>query len=179
MDEGKRNRSPLIPPCLCVSVVNLKLAEEIRDFGLGPVHRSDKLPPHHAIAVDDVSLRKFERAIEPIALAAGIAHGKQAHVVVLHELLVSALVHVNTHREHGHALRLQSPLHFDQRWKFLHAWSAPGCPEVEDHNLPVKLAERDFVLRILNGEIGRYRSNPRWPRRAIASGKRNQKNEAD
>src|SRR5579859_6378077 len=101
MDEGTRNRSPPISPRLCVSLVSLKLAQEIRDLGLGPVHRANELAPHHAIAVDDVNFGKFERTVEPVALAAGIAHRKQAHVVVLHELLESALVHVNAHREYG------------------------------------------------------------------------------
>src|ERR1051326_2316441 len=179
MDEVKRNKLSLTSPCLRVSVVNLKLAEEICDFGLGPVHRADKLPSHHAIAVDDISLREFERAIKPVALAAGIAHRKQAHVVIFHELLVSALVHVNAHRQHGHALVLKAPLHFHQRRKFLHAWSAPRRPEVEDYNLPVKLTERHFVLRILHRELWRSRPNAWRPRRAIASRKRNQKNDGN
>src|SRR5437667_2733963 len=73
------NDRPMIPPPMMMTsqvftdcivkgveprVRPLQLAQEIHNFRLLPIHRANEFSAKHAIAIDDVSLGKFERAIE-------------------------------------------------------------------------------------------------------------------
>src|SRR6266487_6690203 len=79
----------------------LQLAQEINNFRLLPIHRPDELAAQHAIAIDDVSLGKLERAIEIIALSLWVAHHEQIDIVVFQKF-----VDENAYRKHIHSLIL-------------------------------------------------------------------------
>src|SRR5260370_9974673 len=41
-------------------------------------------------------------------------------------------------------------------WLLLHAWAAPGCPEVDDNGLAPQIAHTDFVpVELLDGKVRR------------------------
>src|SRR3974390_283465 len=58
-------------------IATLQFAEKTCDLGIGPIDGADKLAPHHAIAVNDKSLRPTVRAIEIRRPLAGIAYCQQ------------------------------------------------------------------------------------------------------
>src|SRR6202140_3027850 len=63
---GKDSTSPAQRPHRSKSA-HSQLAQKIRNLRLRPVHRPDKLAPHHTLAVDNVCLRKPERPVELVA----------------------------------------------------------------------------------------------------------------
>ena len=64
----------------------LKLAEEIHDFRLAPLHRPDEFAADDPIAVDDVGFGPLEGAIERAGLLVRVTHGRKVNLVVFQEL---------------------------------------------------------------------------------------------
>jgi len=91
--------------------------------------------------------------------------------VVFDELAVGVLVDVDADGDDGDSLGLHAALHFDEGGDFFDAGSAPGGPEVEDDDLSAKLAEGDFVLGVLNGEVGCGGADVGRARSGVAGGK--------
>ncbi len=153
----------------------LQLSQEVRDLGLGPIYRTNELSPHHAVAVDDIRLRKLKGTVEIVAFLSWIADGQQIHVVILQELVVGILVHVHADPNHSDAFGLHPALHLNQRRHLLNAGWAPCSPEVEHYDLTAEIAELYAAIGVLNGEIRGGRPNPRRPRTAVAAGKAEQR----
>ena len=76
----------------------LKLAEEVHDLRLIPIHRPDEFAADNPFLIDDVCLRKFERSIESVAFLSGVARREQIHSVVFQKLMVSAVIVVDADR---------------------------------------------------------------------------------
>lgn len=54
--------------------LRLQLSQILHYVRLRPIHGPNKLAPHDALAVDDVSLGELERSIERIAFLVAITH---------------------------------------------------------------------------------------------------------
>src|SRR5208282_600330 len=89
--------------------------------------------------------------------------------VVFEELMVRRIVRVNTDGEYYHAFVFETSLHLDQRRGLLDTRRTPRRPEIQQHNLPAKLAERDFVVGILHGEVRGIRADAGGMAPAVAS----------
>ena len=150
-----------------------ELAQEIHNFRLLPIDRANKLASQHATAVDNVRLRKLERAIKIIALSLWIAHHEEINIVVSQKLVVCVLVHIDADRQHVHAFILHFLLHLNQRGHLLHARRAPGCPEIQHHNFAPQIAQAHLAIGILHREVWRWVAYARRPRGAIATGQQN------
>ena len=130
-----------------------QLSQEFCYVRRGPVDGSDELAPHHTVAINNVSFGKFERAIERVALLAGIAHRYKTDVVIFEELIVSTLINIHADRQHRDPFGFHAPLHLNERGHFFHAWRAPRGPEVQHDDLAVIVAELYGALGILDREI--------------------------
>ena len=147
----------------------LQFAQVIRNFRAGPIHRSYKLAANNSAAVDDIGFGPAKRTVEPGRFLRFIPHGDHVDAVFLEEFMVRRVVRVNTDGQHHYALIFETRLHSNQRRGFLDTRRTPRRPEIQQHNLPAKLAERDFMVRILHGEVWGIRPNARGVATAVAS----------
>ena len=88
--------------------------------------------------------------------------------------MVRRVISVNANRQHHDALILEARLHLNQRWSLFDTGRTPCRPEIQHHHLPAKLAERDFVVGILQGEVRGVRTDARGMAPAVASDQRKQ-----
>jgi hypothetical protein len=88
--------------------------------------------------------------------------------------MVCRIVGVNTNGQHHYTFIFKTRLHPHQRWSLFDTRRTPRRPEIQHHHLPAKLAERDFVVGILQSEVRGIRSYARRMVSAVASDQRNQ-----
>ena len=89
--------------------------------------------------------------------------------MIFQETVIGIAIYVNADADHRHAFRLHSFAHADQRRNFFHARRAPGRPEIKHDDLAVELAEGDFAISVLDGEIRCVGANPRRTRACVAA----------
>ena len=152
-----------------------QLLQIVHNVRAGPIRRADEFAHNLAVAVDHERLRKLEGAVEFVVVP-GVADGEQINVVVLDELLVGVVVVVLADGEDDN-LVAELLLQLHQRRHLLDAGRAPRRPEVEHHGLAAELAERNGVLSIGDGEVGRGAADARRMRTAVAGSKQNQANQ--
>src|SRR6266550_1766043 len=149
---------------------NSKLAEEVHDFWLRPVHRTKELTAHHATAIDDVTLWKFRSAVEIVAFLIGITDSQQLYFVILQKSLIFALIYIHTYRQYGHTFSAHSLLHLHKRRHLLHTGRTPGRPKIQHHYFAAQIAQANLAVGILDCEVGGGAVNVSRPRTAVTSG---------
>ena len=152
----------------------LQFAQIVRDFRAAPIHRPDKLAPNDSVAVNDVGFRPAKCAVEPGRFLRFIPHRNHVDAVVFEELVVRRIVRVNTDGEHHYAFTFETSLHPYQRWGLFDTRRTPRRPKIQQHHLPAKLAERDFMVGILQREVRGIRTDARGMAPAVASDQRSQ-----
>ena len=126
--------------------MSLELIQEVDDLRLAPIYRADKLASHNAIAVDDVSLGKLERAVESVALLIRITDRHKVDLILFKKLVISIGVDINAHSDHRHTFIAKPLLELDEGRHFLYTRRTPGGPEIQDHGLAMKIAEIDLAI---------------------------------
>ena len=112
---------------------------------------ADEFAPENASLVDDVGLREAIGAVEVAAGVVAVANGKQVEGVVGEELAIGGLVLISADGYNSHLW--QAALKRDEGRQLLQAWRAPGCPEVEDDDLPTEGIQADGGGGIREGEV--------------------------
>ena len=106
------------------------------------------------MAIDDVGFRPAEGAVEVDGFAGFVAHGDHVDAVVFEEFVIGGIVGVDADGEDDHSFIFHACRHADEGGSFFDAGRAPGGPEIEHDDLTAKLAERNFVVGILDGKVG-------------------------
>ena len=143
----------------------LQPAQILHNLLLTPIDGSDELAQNRALAVDNVGLRHFDRAIALrnrsqnafVGSLAGLTDGEQVDAVVLQERVIIIAVVIDTYRQYHNvfSLGLHSPLQFDQGRHLFDARRAPGGPEIQNYNLAAILAKSDAMVGVPNRKIRR------------------------
>jgi hypothetical protein len=147
----------------------LELRQIVSDFRAVPVHGTNELPADYAVAVDDVGFRPAKGTVGVGSFSGIVADGYEIHPEILEKLVISGIVLIDADAEHGDPVLLQLRLHLDQRGRFFDTGRAPRSPEIQDDHLAPKLAERNGVVGILDGEIGGILADAGWAGAAVAS----------
>lgn len=148
----------------------LEFAQIVGDLGAGPVDCADEFAPDYSLAIDDVALRPAEGAVEAAGFARWVANSDHVDAVVFEEFVISGVVFVDTDGEHDYSFTFEEALQADEGGRFFDAGGTPGGPEIQHHDLSAKLAERDFVVGILHGKVGRGSTDAAGTAAAVAGG---------
>ena len=132
--------------------VLLKRLEEGANLWVRPVLRADILAADDAFAVDDVGFRPHVGVVELGGRLVGVADGDQVYVAAGDDMGVGVGVFVDADSEDDEVGLFTVEL--EQRWQFDDAWLAPGCPEVEQHDLAAIVGKVDSAGAVGDGEIG-------------------------
>jgi hypothetical protein len=122
--------------------VRRKAFDEGEDPGVLPIDGADNFLGDPSVAVNDVGLGKFERAETRGQRLLGVARDREGQVIVRDELFERRGVFIHADADHGDALRPGFEGEFFQAGRFFDARRTPGGPEIQDHNLPAVIRQR-------------------------------------
>ena len=105
------------------------------DFGAGPVVGADEFAADDAIAVDDVGFGPHVGVEELGGDSVGVAHGDEVDVMAGEEAGVGVGVFVDADGEDGEVWACRGEAARSEGIS-CNAGRAPGCPEVEQDDLP-------------------------------------------
>src|SRR2546426_5958057 len=144
--QRKREQAPALQSdCLFLTGGALartrKAPHELDDARVLPVGGSDDFLGETSAAVEDVSLRKFEGTVAAGQRLTRVARNREGQALREHESFERCLVLVHADADHRHTVGAHLLRELLQTRRLLDAGRAPRRPEVQHHNLPVKIAQ--------------------------------------
>ena len=100
----------------------------------------------------------------------GIAYGQEIDFVIGKKVAIGFGVQVHTHAHYGDAFGPEPALEIDEGRHFLDAGRTPGCPEIQDQSLALKIAEINLAIGVLHGKFGSGGSDMRWTGTTVTAG---------
>ena len=140
-----------LPVASIANVLHLECGEIAGDLWTGPILRADELPAKHTFPVDDVGLWNLRGSVERIDALILVADGDEIDVVPDEKTMVDVgvLIHADGYDVQVRHLFLER----EQAREFFNARRAPGCPEVEDDDMPAQLVQVHRLAVIVENEL--------------------------